>query len=211
MLICCINISAQGSVTMPTTEAFFERIYIDGMKESLNYSDIEGSAYVDSEFHKALLNDNHEDIMARYNSYKDQVEFKKNDKIYVLEKNKNLSQIKFLNNNNVLVFLDLNGKEGYFYELYNSNGKVLLKKISTSLHMPEKNKNSYSSSDVSPEFITQINYFIKFNNTFYQIPLKRKKIYDLFPSRKDELISKCKTLNINLDNEQSLIKLMELL
>lgn len=204
------SISAQGSVSMPTTEAFFEKIFIDGINQPMNYSDINGSAYVNADFKKAKVSDNYESILARYNSYKDQVEFKKDNQIFVLDKSNLFSRISFSNNEN-LVLLNLNGTQGYFYELYSDDKKVLLKKIKTILNIPAKSKNSYTTDDSSPSFVTTTDYYLGMEGKFYQIPNKTKKIYELFPERKKDLEILVKSKKLNLNEEYGLIEFIKLL
>lgn len=208
---CCQLITAQGSVSMPTSEAFLERIFIDGIKESMSYSDISGSAYIDDKFQKTEISGGYESIEARYNSYKDQVEFKKNDKIYVLDKSDVITRLKFTKSAQNLVLLKLNDAYGYYFELFSSGDKVLLKKYKTTLDIPVKSKNSYSSDDGLPSFVTKAIYYIGINGKFYQIDDKRKKIYGLFPDRKTELESKVKTKKIDINDDSGLIEFVELL
>lgn len=203
--------SAQGTLNMPTYDSFFERIYIDGMKESLSYSDIHGSAYANSDFLKAKIGDGYENIVARYNSYMDQVEFKKDNQIYVLEKSDKFPRITFMNTDEVLILLNINGKSEYFYELYSDDNKQLFKKVKTILNKPEKSKNSYASEDTSLGFETSNVYYLGYEGKYYKVPEKLKKAVDIFPSRKSELESKLKANKISLSDEKGLISFVKLL
>ncbi|WP_156173256.1 hypothetical protein [Chryseobacterium gallinarum] len=204
------NIYGQGSVSMPTQEGFLEKIFIEGLNESFKYSDINGSAYIDDTFRQAKVSQDYVAIEARYNTYKDEIEFKQNNQIYVLPKNSSFSRIEFLGTKEILVLLGLNGKEGYFFELYSKNNKALLKKVTTTLTIPEKNKSTYAD-DSPPSFKTAINYYIGVGDHFMEIPSKRKKIYDLFPSQKADLESKVKAKNIDINTDKGLIEFVGLL
>lgn len=204
-------VAAQGTSNMPSYEAFFEKIYIDGMKESLSYSDVHGSAYINPEFLKAKIGDNFENISARYNSYKDQVEFKKDNQIFVLEKSDKFPRITFVNLDESLVLLNINDEKDYFYELYSNNDKQLFKKIKTILIKPEKTKNSYASEDTSMSFKTTTTYYLGYEGKYYKVPERMKKILDVIPGRKAELEAKLKANKINLSNEKELIKFVNLL
>ncbi len=202
---------AQGSVSMPTSEAFLERIFIDGIKESLNYSEISGSAYADEKFQKTEISGGFKNIQARYNSYKDQVEFKKDNQIFVLDKSDAITRIGFTKSGQNLVLLKLNDVYGYYFELYAKGNKVLLKKIATTIDIPVKSKNSYSSDEGSPSFVTKITYYIGIEGKFYPVPDKRKKIYDVFPDRKAELEAKVKSNQIDVNDEAGLVEFVEIL
>uniref|UniRef100_UPI0025E49327 hypothetical protein n=1 Tax=uncultured Chryseobacterium sp. TaxID=259322 RepID=UPI0025E49327 len=59
LLICITDIYGQGSVSMPTQEAFLEKIFIDGLNESFKYSEIDGSAYIDDSFQDTKVSENY--------------------------------------------------------------------------------------------------------------------------------------------------------
>lgn len=195
---------------MPTTEAFFEKIFIDGINQPMNYSDVHGSAYVDSDFKKAKVAENYETVLARYNTYKDQVEFKKDNQIFVLDKSNQFSRITFTNSNENLVLLNFSNTQGYFFELFSDEKKVLLKKIKTTLDIPAKNKNSYASEDTAPSFVTKTEYYIGMNGEFYNIPSRAKKILELFPEQKKELEANIKKQKIDLSEESGLVEFVKL-
>ncbi|MET3034959.1 hypothetical protein ABXT08_02540 [Chryseobacterium sp. NRRL B-14859] len=204
------NVYGQGSVSMPTQEGFLEKIFIEGLNESFKYSDINGSAYIDDSFKQAKVSQDYTPIEARYNTYKDEIEFKQNNQIYVLPKDKSFSRIEFLGSKETLVLLGLNGKEGYFFELYSKNNKALLKRVTTTLTIPEKNKSTYAD-DSPPTFKTAVSYYIGVGDKFMEVPGKRKKIYDLFPSQKTELEAKVKAKNIDVNTDKGLIEFVGLL
>ncbi|MFC7346684.1 hypothetical protein ACFQO9_08160 [Chryseobacterium zhengzhouense] len=205
------NISAQGSVGTPTTEGFLEKIFINGLGGSFKYEEINGSAYINKNFQTANTTKDYAPIEARYNTYADQVEFQQNNQIYILPKEDRFSRIKFSNSNESLVLLTINGKPGYFFELYAGESKSLLKKVSSKVSIPEKSKNSYASDDTTPSFITTYTYFFKIGDKFFELPNKRKKIYDIFPEKKKELEDKIKVNKIDINTDQGLIKLLNLL
>lgn len=205
------NISAQGNVGTPTTEGFLEKVFINGLGGSFKYEEISGSAYIDKNFQTATTSKDYAPIEARYNTYADQIEFQQNNQIYILPKEDKFSRIKFSKSNENLVLLTINGKPGYFFELYAGESKSLLKKVSTKVNIPEKSKNSYASDDTTPSFVTTNVYFIGVGEKFFEVPNKRKKIYDLFPEKKKELESKVKLNNIDINTDQGLIKLVTFL
>ncbi len=204
------NVYGQGTATMPTQEGFLEKIFIEGLNQPLKYSDINGSAYIDDDFKQAKISQNYPIIEARYNTYKDEIEFKQNNLIYVLSKNEPFSKMEFLDSKETLVLLSLNGKEGYFYELYSNNNKVLLKKVITILNIPDNNKSSYRESS-APAFTKEVSYYIGVNEKFIKVPNNRKKIFDLFPDKKIELKTAIDKKNINLNSDKGLIDFVHLL
>ncbi len=210
LLICITDIYGQGSVSMPTQEAFLEKIFIDGLNESFKYSEIDGSAYIDDSFQDTKVSENYGIIEARYNTYKDEIEFKKDNLIYVLPKEEKFSKIDFLKSKETLVLIKLNGKESYLFELYYNGNKSLLKKVKTILNIPNNTKNTYSDNS-APSFKTTTILYVGINNEFLEVPSKRKKIYDLFPNKRKELETKVKDNNIDLYTDKGLIEFIKLL
>ncbi|AZA72824.1 hypothetical protein [Chryseobacterium indoltheticum] len=205
------NTFAQGTVGTPTTEGFLEKVFINGLGTSYKYEEISGSAYINKNFQTSIIAKDYAPIEARYNTYADQIEFQQNNNIYILPKEDKFSRIKFSKSNEILVLLTINEKLGYFFELYKADSRSLLKKVSTKVNVPEKSKNSYASDDTSPSFVTTNTYFIGIGENFFEVPNKRKRIYDLFPEKKKELESKVKLNNIDINSDAGLIKLLTFL
>lgn len=211
LLLVFMKLPAQGTVGMPTTQGFLEKLFIDGLGTSVKYSDINGSAYTNKNFKPANAAKNYATMDARYNSYADQIEFQQNKQIFVLPKDNKFSRIEFLDSNEVLVLLNLNGKEGYAFELFSGNNKALLRKVITKLNVPEKSKNSYASDDTTPSFVTTSHYYIGLGDKFIEVPSRRKRIFDQFPEQKKELEAKVKTNNIDINTDKGLIDFVKLL
>jgi len=211
LMITFTNILAQGTVNMPTTQGFLEKIFIDGLGTSFKYNDIRGSAYFDESFQTASPAKDYASVQARYNSYIDQIEFLQNNQIYVLPREDKFSRIVFAKSGDQLVLLNFEEKQGYFFELYASNNKLLLKKVSTKLNIPEKSKNSYASNDEVPSFVTSNTYYIGIEEKFFELPSRRKKLYNLFPGKEKELEAQVKAKKIDINTEKGLIEIISLL
>lgn len=112
----------------------FSGVTSDG--KTLKYEDIKGTPYANNSFRIAKLSENYEEIPVRYNSYKDEIEFKKGEDIQVLPKQKEYSRISIKSPVETIVFLDTNDDlKGYFVELV-SGKTTLYRKDKTISEMP---------------------------------------------------------------------------
>ncbi|MBO9691998.1 hypothetical protein [Chryseobacterium sp.] len=179
--------------------------------KQLSYDDIKGSPYNIKEFRSAKISENYETIMARYNSYTDEVEFQKNDKIYVLPKNDVFSNIIFTNTKDKLVYLtDKSDLSGYFFEIV-SGKNTLLKKIKTVFIDVIPAESSYSE-DKPAKFQTESPiYYIKTENGIIKSPGSKNNIIDNFPGKKEALDVFFKSNKIKFNKEEDLIKLVNFL
>lgn len=183
-----------------------------GAGRSLNYSEIVGSPYPNSNFSLAKIAENYERIPVRYNSYTDQIEFKKDESVMVLPKESKFSRIEIVSPKQTLVLIesddDLNG---YFYELINGSNASLYKKIQTKFIDVIPASNTYSS-DKPATFRTQEPvYYIKTEKGFIKKPKNQKDITEQYPDKKDAINSFFKENKIKLQREEDLKKLVSFL
>lgn len=188
----------------------------DGIKsttgKTFKYDEIAGdSPYIDKEFSNAKIAANYEQVAVRYNSYTDEIEFKKNGEIQVLPKTSDFSRIEILTPKKAIVLLDTSDDlNGYFFEL--STGKnILYKKIKTKFIDVVPAANSYASERPA-NFKTQSPiYYIKTDKGFIKKPKNQKEIIEQFPDKKDSLNSFFKSNKIKFDKDEDLIKLVTFL
>lgn len=188
----------------------------DGIKsttgKTFKYDEIPGdSPYIDKEFINAKIAANYEQVAIRYNSYTDEIEFKKNGDIQVLPKASNFSRIEVLSPKQVIVLLDSSDDlKGYFFELVDGKN-ILYKKIKTKFTDVIPAANSYASEKPANFKTLPPVYYIKTQNGFIKKPKNQKDIINQFPDKKDSLTDFFKSNKIKFDKDEDLIKLVTFL
>lgn len=179
--------------------------------KTLKYDEIKGTPYEDENFKQAHIADNYEELSVRYNSYTDEVEFKKGDKVSVLPKLKDFYKIRIKTPAQTIVYLETNDDlEGYFYEIV--SGKVsLYKKVKTIFKDLVPSTNSYSTNKPAEFKKQEPTYYIKIENDFIKKPKNVKNIVDFYPETKEELNSYVKDNKIKFNQDKDLEKLVKFL
>lgn len=214
VLYSIFNVTYAQQVRM-TNEIFGDNATFGGIKSStgkvLNYGDILGSPYLNKEFSNAKTAANNEQVLVRYNSYSDQVEFKKNEDVQVLPKSSEFSRIEISNPKQVIVLLDTSDElSGYFFEL--ANGKnILYKKIKTNFIDFVPATNGYVNDKPATFKTLAPVYYIKTENSLIKKPKNQKDIISQFPDKKDSLTTFFKSNKIKFDKEGDLTKLVNFL
>jgi len=180
--------------------------------KTFKYDEIAGdSPYIGKEFSNAKTAINYEQVPIRYNSYTDEIEFKKDGNIQVLPKTTDLSRIEVLSPKQVIVLLDTSDDlNGYFFELVNGKN-TLYKKIKTKFTDVVPAANSYASEKPANFRTLPTMYYIKTQNGFIKKPKNQKDIINQFPDQKDSLTSFFKSNKIKFDKDEDLIKLVTFL
>ena len=214
-----ISVSGQSNFSLannggflPQDNTIFNKVNSPNAGKNISYSDIQGSPYYGKGFSVATFSGSSETAPARYNSYRDEIEFTKEDKTFVLPKNDKFSIITFTNTKDKLVRLETSDDlSGYFFELV--DGKFgLYKKIRTKFIDAVVAANSYATDrpavfkSVDPIFYIKIE-----NNNFIKKPKNQKDIIQQFQNRKEELTSFFKENKIKFDKEEDLKKLVTFL
>jgi len=182
-----------------------------GEDKPMKYEDISGSPYFDKNFYQAKVADNYEKISVRYNSYKDEVEFQKDNSPLVLPKESQFSRIEISSPKQTLVLLDTGDDlSGYFYELVNGKN-ALYKKIKTKFIDAAPAANSYASGRAAAFKLQQPVYYIKTEKGWIKKPKNQKDITEAFSDKKDALNTFFKSNKIKFDKEEDLIKLVSFL
>ncbi|THV63107.1 hypothetical protein [Chryseobacterium candidae] len=180
--------------------------------KTFKYDEIAGdSPYIGKEFSDAKIAVNYEQIPIRYNSYTDEIEFKKNGNVQVLPKTTDFSRIEVLSPRQVIVLLDTSDNlNGYFFELINGKNN-LYKKIKTKFTDVVPAANSYASERPANFRTLPPVYYIKTQNGFIKKPKNQKDIINQFPDKKDSLTTFFKSNKIKFDKDEDLIKLVTFL
>lgn len=189
---------------------FYAKINSNG--KTLEYNEIKGSPYVNSEFFSAKIAENYEKVDVRYNSYSDQVEYERDEQVYILPKESAFSKIEISSSpQQVLVMLNTNDEfSGYFYEIVD-NKIGLYKKIKTKFIDAVPAANSYSSDKPASFKTLDPIYYIKTENGFIKSPKNQKDITAQFSDKKDVLTKFFKENKIRFNNEEDLKKLVNFL
>ena len=182
----------------------------NNLVDKKNEVKIEGSPYLFNEYNLSKIGDYKDEINIKYNIFSDEVEFVKNGQLLALNKTPDLSKIRFINYNTILVLKEINGNNGYYLELFNNNGRQLLKKLKIRLEKGRTSQNSYDL-DRNSRYIKDepIYYFFIENNLIASNKLKKiegdleKKGYNIKEILKKEKLS--------IKKDQDLIKLINLI
>lgn len=219
LLLFAISIYAQGNnfslsnngMFLPQDNALFNKINSPNAGKSFSYNDIQGTAYYGKDYSIAKFSGTSETAPARYNSYNDEIEFKKNEKAFILPKNDVFSTVTFINTKEVLVKLDTEDDlSGYFFELVNGKN-ILYKKVKTKFIDAVIAANSYAT-DSPPVFkVLAPIYYIKTENGFIKNPKNKKEIFEQIPEKKEALTTFFKENKIKFDKEDDLKKLVTFL
>lgn len=215
LLISSISVMSQQAFSLPSNNGAFlpmenwmlNRVNSNSGK-SLTYDDIKGTPYYGKGYSVAKFSGSSETAPARYNSYLDQVEFTKEDKVFVLPKNDAFSRIVFDNSKEVLVNLNTDDDlSGYFFELVDGEN-LLYKKVKTKFVDVVPASNSYASDRPATFKSLDPVYYIKTKNGFIKNPKNQKEIIANFPDKKESLNTFFKENKIKFDKEEDLKKLV---
>jgi hypothetical protein len=182
-------------------------------KSELALTDIEGEPYFKEQFSNGILfykdSLNLGEFLIRYNAYTDEIEssndsgntvINKVDEISILLDNEKYVILNFLNDNNII-------KKGFFIEKYRGgNNGLFLKKYKT-IKDGKEAKTSFHKS-TPPSFVDHEKYYLKFSdNAPIEIKLKKNKVLNAFPDKKDLLEKYVAEKKLQLETEEDLIEL----
>ncbi|WP_426480918.1 hypothetical protein [Chryseobacterium sp. R2ACT005] len=217
LLISSIPFSAQQMTTLSydgsrlLNHTFYQNG--DSSGKGINYDDIQGTPYYDKTFSAAkfIVADRFESAVARYNTYFDEVEFKKDEETYSLVPDSPFTRIEFTRTKEVLVKLDTGDDlKGYFFELVGGKN-ALYKKVKSQFKNAVPAKNSYDMDRPAVFNILDPVYYIKTESGYIKKPKKIKDIANAFPAKKDDIEKFAKSNNIKVNKEEDLIKLVKFL
>ncbi|UFH30898.1 hypothetical protein LNP04_13025 [Chryseobacterium sp. C-71] len=211
----CTSAFAQNTMILSRNDLLagtvFDNRITGASGKTLKYDEISGSAYQDKSFKNAKIAENYEITAIRYNSYKDEVEFRNDTDIMILPKENKFSRLEISSPKQVLVLISLdNEPNGYYYELVNGKSS-LYKKVKTNF-IDVKPASTPYGSDQPASFSTPITtYYLVLNGKVIKKPKNQKQIIDLLPDKKEVLNSFFKENKIKLDKEEDLKKLVTFL
>ncbi|WP_437371827.1 hypothetical protein [Maribacter litoralis] len=191
----------------------FQDVLQRSNKSELTLSDIEGEPYFKEQFSNGILfykdSLNLGEFLIRYNAFTDEMEssndsgntvINKVDEISILLDNEKYVILNFLDDNNII-------KKGFFIEKYRGeNNGLFLKKYMT-IKDGKEAKTSFHKS-TPPSFVDHEKYYLKFSdNAPIEIKLKKNKVLNAFPDKKDLLEKFVAEKKLQLETEEDLIEL----
>ena len=214
--ISALAFSQYSISTTKSTSDLLNGILVDTFVSSktsgvLKYDEIKGSPYTTDFFHEAKIAENYKNVEVRYNSYKDEVEFKSDKSIMVIPKEEKFRRIEIIATKEILVYANLDGmSDHYYFELV--NGKVsLYKKIETKFTDLEKASTPFGSDKPATFNTISPVFYITDNNKTLANPKKERDFMEFFPDKKDALKNFFKQNKIKFNNDADLVKIVKFL
>ena len=171
--------------------------------------DAEGSMYIDEQFMPCKIACYTGEIpFIRYNAYKDEMEFKRNDQLYYLAKNDTCA-IVFASKIYRYAFYKENDSEtsGYL-EILNEEPKAkfgLLKKNKIKLLPAEPATSSYKEDKPAQFAPEKVKYFIKTTSGIVELPRKKKEVIAFFEGKSDAIEKYLKENKNALNSDKDMI------
>lgn len=188
------------------------------VKSTVEIKEIKGSAYADENFYDGQIR--HTDTITtilpiRYNVVLDELEFKKNDKIYALvPQDYAIIKIPFINKvySYLNYYFENTSKKGFLgVETTNKNINFYTKEVIVYVPYAEAS-NAYSEPIPAHFKKGEKLYFIGLSDkSIVEIPKKNKDLLKLFPLYEKEISAFIKTNKISLNKEKELLLLVNYL
>jgi len=185
---------------MTTSAEFYSTAVRNGIINASSENSVIGSPYLTKDFIETKISNVNNSVWTRYNIYKDEVEFKDNDKILLVPKTSTYSQLKYSNGTNMILM-----DNSYYIIIQNNNNMMILKKEKIKYNAAKEAQSSYQ--DAKPASYTEAKpqFFVFANNSLTEI--SKESITKAFPDK--DVKSFLNTNKINLKNENDLLKLGE--
>jgi len=175
---------------------------------------IEGSQYIDQTFYSSTFTCISEATPPiRYNTYKEEMEFMVDGKLYYLNKNEKCELT--LNNITYKYFINYDSKEGGGYLVIlnkSKNAKYILYKKEKVKFVPAFVPSSSYAEEKPPKYaIDKSRYFIKIQDNLVEFPAKKSELLKLFPNSIESIELFLKENKIKFSEEASLLVLINFL
>ena len=177
-------------------------------------NNIDGTEYIDKNFYSSTFSCISEVTPPiRYNTYKEEMEFVLDGKLYYLNKNKDCELT--INNKTYQYFIDYDKKEnnGYLIIINKSkNSKYLLyKKEKVKFIPPYIPSSPYAEEKPAKYVVEKSKFFIKIQDSLTVFPEKKSDLLKLFPTSKDAIELFLNENKIKFNEESSLLVLINFL
>lgn len=218
VLFLCITNFANGQILFdhPILDEDFITTSSVRYTTLFNYlpDDVIGSPFYVDEFQAGSIYENNEllsnGLFFRYNASHDHFEIKKNlddddDKIMFLSKTSKI-HVKI---NKELFIYDENTK-GYYQLLFLGNTVNLYKKVQKKYFPAKRARNSFER-DILATYKDDFKYYLNQGDDYTEIPSKKNKRLKFFGDRKTELVKYVSKYDLDIMNEEILIKVIRYL
>lgn len=177
--------------------------------------EVSGSQYYQEEFLSAKISViNNEVVEVRYNVVRDEMEFKREGKVFQMYKTDNLV-VTFLNKEKVFKIVKYELKDqtitGFLIsKTENDKVNLFVKEVIT--HVPFKAAANSYASNVPAHYRKDKNiFFIEMNDKITEMPNKKKNLLKLFPNDTTKIEEFLKTNKTDFDKEDSVLVLVNFL
>ena len=145
--------------------------------------DVQGSPYLDKEYSYATVDGVKEKILARYNIFSDEIEFKKDGKVMIVPKSDLYTHFVFENGEKIQLIDDK-----YYINVYGLEDGFLYKKMKSKYQEFKKATSGYGD-DKPAKFTNQTEaYYIGANNKLVEFPKNKEDFAKLFPEKNKEIL-----------------------
>ncbi|GAC1305038.1 MAG: hypothetical protein NVSMB24_13410 [Mucilaginibacter sp.] len=195
---------------------FAENINGVPMREISGYTNIEGSAFLSDQWAKGMVKmadgRTFKDVLLKYDEVKDELYFKdkKGDTLIFSDPVREF-KVEYASGDELheKLFRDgykniPNSSENSFFEVLSDGTAQLLKRTTKSIAESKE----YNSTTVVRRFDENIKYYIIVSEKIVPIKRDKKSILAALPNKHPQLENFMRTNNINLKNDEDLVKLM---
>ncbi|WP_026776696.1 hypothetical protein [Polaribacter sp. Hel_I_88] len=175
--------------------------------KSEEFKELAPKMYITTSYLAANVDDIVETFFLRYNMYRDEMEFSKNDQLLYLKKI-NDRTIVFQNLNTKYKLFELNNDLKYF--IVHNEGKNQLLSRQTVTYQEEKPPvNSYVAGKKADFIRNDDIFYIKFdNNSIIEVPSNKRKFYAIFDGKESEIKNYMKSNRLNNKDLEDLKKIV---
>lgn len=171
---------------------------------------IEGSQYIDKTFYSSSFTCISEATPPiRYNTYKEEMEFMLENKLYYLDKNENCELT--INNVTYKYFTNYDSKDndGYFVVLTKSKDSkyILYKKEKVKFVPAYTPGSSYGEEKPAKYVVDKSKYYFKNQDKLVEFPEKKSELLKLFPNNKEAIELYIKENKVKFNDDSSLLLL----
>ncbi|AKH96013.1 hypothetical protein CMU89_13175 [Elizabethkingia anophelis] len=187
-----------GQTMINNVNDFYTTAMNNGTINNSSGENVSGTPYLTNDYIVTKISSLDSSISARYNIYKDEVEFKKNNNIYLVPKTDSYSKISFSNGTNLTLI-----NNNYYIINFQQGKNMILKKEKIKYNPAIEAKSSYQEAKPASYVKTNPQFFI--NTDSGPIEITKDNLIKSFPNK--DIKSFLNKNKLNLKNENELIKL----
>ena len=163
--------------------------------------------YINTIYLAANVDNISETFFLRYNLYRDEMEFSKNDQLLYLKKKKERSVI-FQNFNIHYKVFALDNELKYFIVHNEGNNQLLSRQIVT-FQEEQPPKNSYAAGKPADFIREKDEFYFRFDkNNILEVPGNKKKFYAIFKENESKIKKYIKSNKLSIKKTEDLIKIV---